>query len=536
LSRTSYIDPSTLKASLLEDPTLQSNFPAYGTGNITTVYVGIRVAHLFSIDTKHKTFRISGTLQVEWLDPRLDLTGVILSGFDHLEWDSGEIWTPEVYMQDAVVDDSLDTYEYLRSLSDGTVRLDRVVHLQVICSTMSFENYPWDTQTCSMTFVPLKASAAEVKLEFFSMSGMTGIEDLSLGEWHEFTTSWDSGTTSMWYFNEHVKWPYAKGTFVMQRITFGRLYNMVLPSFLMTMMSYCGFYIAPTAAPARIALAMIAVLTTITHRASVMAVLPVVSYLVWIDIYLTINLAFNVVSVLCYAMVNFGLQCADAEKIAEEAARKKSDSHDEDGAADGHVAVQPGHDGGDPDKTQDVLHDGLWSDSAHHSRRIDLRSRHSRLSQDGPSARHRGTRTPVPRLALSPAPPISSPTAAPSTSPRRIGGSPRADHRGTGDPPRAHDRDTGGSPRALAQATGGSPRAHHRGTGDSPRTLTARSAATNGSSPRSSSHGSRREARCRMRLSSLVHVDKVMRVLYPVCYIISNAYMVGIVWDRVLLL
>jgi len=240
---------------------------------------------------------------------------------------------------------------------------------------------------------------------------MTGIEDLSLGEWHQFTTSWTSGAAEAWHFNQRVLWPWAKGTFEMQRITWGRLYNMVLPSVLMTIMSYSGFWINPAAAPARIGLAMIAVLATITHRASVMAVLPVVSYLVWIDVYITINLAFNVVAVLCYALVNFGLQCEAAEKRAEDAARKKSDG--EDRSADGHAAHPPGHDGGDPDMTEDGL------DAAHHE-------------------------------------------------------------------------------------------------------------------PRAARRGLRRKGACKMRLSSLVHVDVIMRVVYPICYVILNAYMLGTVWDRIM--
>merc|ERR1719293_23215 len=101
----------------------------------------------------------------------------------------------------------------------------------------------------------------------------------------------------------------------------------------MTVLSYCGYWINPAAAPGRVALAMIAVLATIAHRGSVMHHFPAVSYMIWADSYIIMNLGFGFIAVICYAAVNFGMQCHTAEAMAEDAARKKSD--DGLGATDG---------------------------------------------------------------------------------------------------------------------------------------------------------------------------------------------------------
>jgi hypothetical protein len=338
-----------LISTLLEDPTIQINHPGYDTGSTTTVYVAVRIAHLFSIDTKTKTYKIAGILQLQWYDPRLDFSRFRVSGFDHLEWSSDTIWTPIVYLRDAVVDDSVSGVEVVQSDSAGLVGVQRLLHMTLMCSTMSFEDYPFDEQSCSMTFVPLRGGADMIKLEFMT-PGVTGFEDVSTGEWTDFQISQTTGVEDVWDFNEFVSWPYAKGTFSMKRITFGRLYNMVLPSILFTIMSYSGYYINPAAAPARVTLAMIAVLATIAHRGSVLKLLPAVSYLIWIDTYITINLGFDFIAVITYVAVNFGMQRHIAEEMAEHAARKKSD--DRLGATDG-GAAEPGIDKEDPDVAEE---------------------------------------------------------------------------------------------------------------------------------------------------------------------------------------
>jgi len=310
------------------------NHPGYSTGNVTTVSVGIRIVKLFGIDSRTKTYKIAATLELQWYDPRLDFSGFDVSGFDHLEWSSERIWTPMVYLRDAVVDDSASGMQAIQSGKNGLVRAHRLLHTTLMCSTMTFQLYPFDKQTCSMTLVPLRGDADIIRLDLLT-PGVTGIKDLTLGEWTDFVVSESAGVEDVWHFNEVVAWPYAKGTFGMKRITRGRLYNMVLPSFLMTILSYCGYWINPSAAPGRVILAMIAVLATIAHRGSVLSLLPTVSYMVWIDAYITMNLSFNVIAVISYAAVNFGLQRQAAEKRAEDAARKKSDGAS--GATDGGI-------------------------------------------------------------------------------------------------------------------------------------------------------------------------------------------------------
>jgi len=218
--------------------------------------------------------------------------------------------------------------------------------------------------------MPLKAGATSVRLEFLKPA-ITGLQNLELGEWTNFRTELSAGVTDKLLFDRDVQWPYAQFTFEMERIASSSVITSILPSALITIMSYSGYWINAAAAPGRIALAIICVLATVSHRFSVLAQLPIVSYQIWIDKYLTVNLIFTFVAVVSYAIVNFGLQHRSAEHhlahhaqfLAEVEARKKHDLESPpDREVDGQVLGQPsleredsnfkeepGEDGGDPD-------------------------------------------------------------------------------------------------------------------------------------------------------------------------------------------
>jgi len=93
----------------------------------------------------------------------------------------------------------------------------------------------------------------------------------------------------------------------------------------------------------------ISVLATLNHRASVLARIPVVSYPVWIDVYLTVNLWFNVFAVVGYACVNYGMQRRALDQKAHEARLKKDDVEAVKQSTALHADNGNGHAGGDPD-------------------------------------------------------------------------------------------------------------------------------------------------------------------------------------------
>lgn len=335
------------------------NHPGYKLREPTKVSIGLQVSHFFGVDDRTKTYRMTGTVQVQWYDGRL-LYNSTDAGFDSLRWSFDDIWTPQIYMSDHVEDfyTNSDRNFYLESLHDGTVRYEIAFSYKMLCSDMNFADFPFDSQSCKIRLRPLKNHASDVTLSFLEpgAAGLsTDLDGLELGEWTDFTVSYAGGhDLKRAHFSSTVEVSYADVLFSMRRRTGSVGLTLFLPAILVTLMSYCGYWINPAAAPARVALSVICVLVTISHRGTVLARLPRVSYALWVDSYLLMNLVFNIIAVFSYAIVNFGLQQMAAEQKVADEIHKKTDGDRAAKAADMErpQELELGMDGGADDEQE----------------------------------------------------------------------------------------------------------------------------------------------------------------------------------------
>lgn len=76
-----------------------------------------------------------------------------------------------------------------------------------------------------------------------------------------------------------------------------------MPSVILVILSWCSFWIAPDAIPARISLSITTILSTLLLSGSVNSQMPKVSYLKAIDVFLLGNFAFIFISLMEYVVV-----------------------------------------------------------------------------------------------------------------------------------------------------------------------------------------------------------------------------------------
>ena len=85
------------------------------------------------------------------------------------------------------------------------------------------------------------------------------------------------------------------------------IYTIIL-AILFVVVSYCGFWIAPAAAPARVALALICLLTAHNHYTHTIKESPPVTYSVWMWDFLFGCLIFETLTIIEYGFVNYGMK------------------------------------------------------------------------------------------------------------------------------------------------------------------------------------------------------------------------------------
>ncbi|XP_069122171.1 uncharacterized protein [Argopecten irradians] len=110
---------------------------------------GLSILTINGLDNAAQQFSVTGWLTVEWEDERLSWTPGKKYDADHVYSTFGEIWIPELFVDNSVEDVSVlyDENLFLRVRHSGMVSLDypRIFHTTCNVDVTSF---PFDTQTC----------------------------------------------------------------------------------------------------------------------------------------------------------------------------------------------------------------------------------------------------------------------------------------------------------------------------------------------------------------------------------------------------
>ncbi|XP_060068128.1 neuronal acetylcholine receptor subunit beta-2-like [Ylistrum balloti] len=110
---------------------------------------GLSILTINGLDNTAQQFSVTGWLTVEWEDERLSWTPDAKYDTDHVYSTFGEIWIPELFIDNSVEDVSVlyDENLFLRVSHTGRVDLDypRIFHTTCHIDVTSF---PFDTQTC----------------------------------------------------------------------------------------------------------------------------------------------------------------------------------------------------------------------------------------------------------------------------------------------------------------------------------------------------------------------------------------------------
>eukprot|EP00754_Rhynchopus_humris_P024509 Rhum_TRINITY_DN14896_c0_g1::Rhum_TRINITY_DN14896_c0_g1_i2::g.125086::m.125086 len=292
----------SLKAPNNADPSL-GPLEVKVTGTITKVN---------ELSTKQQTFKLNMYFRQQWVDPRLawnpeDFCNTTLIP----DLPSHQLWVPDSFFADSNEIHSPDSEEYVRITNDGGVLWSKRIVLNLFCS-MDFVWYPFDEQNCQSTIesyaygpdtmkyvIPLETDRFSKSIEFLNDNPRVGtvasyVLDVPTSKVGVRTIGNNSFSSVefVWMFRRK------KGRFIVTAMS---------QLWLVVAMSFMGCFVSVDAAPARVAISLISVLTCINILSRLTADVPVVPYITAMDVMYLITIVFVVSNVAEYCGANYML-------------------------------------------------------------------------------------------------------------------------------------------------------------------------------------------------------------------------------------
>ena len=242
----------------------------------TRVYVGLYILDISQINDVEQSMTADFAVRVGWHDPRLatDEPGVRTFKVD-------EIWHPRLMVFNARR--LWKTWpEVFQVDEDGNVQY-RQRYYGTLTARLDLHDFPFDRNTIMVRF--LAAGYSTDELELIIDESVTGrapdfsLVDASVGEG-------TAVTGSFFFAPSGTELPSLSYEFEVRRHTAYYLWKIILPLTIIVFMSWLVFWIDPTQFGPQIGLAATAVLTLIAYRFLLGQLVPRISYLTRLDIFI----------------------------------------------------------------------------------------------------------------------------------------------------------------------------------------------------------------------------------------------------------
>lgn len=302
-------------------PDFEENYP-------TSVSVQIHVLNFNSLTEIAMEYSLSMFLRLKWTDRRLMWDDTKIN--EPLEVDpklASRIWTPDVYFINekvAIVHDVLMTNKLMHIYHNGTVRTSTKISMSLNCD-MHLARYPRDEQICSIYAGIYSYSKENVVLKWHSTNPLFLRPTLILPRFsvkgYDTKDCFGSGS---YFKEEHIVGEHfscLRADFLLQREFGYYVVQVYIPCTLVVVLSWISFWIDIDAAAARVSIGLLTVLAIMTQSSGEKTVVPKVSYVTALDIWMVMSLLFTSMALLEYSLVN--IQCQKHKNLMESEGREK---------------------------------------------------------------------------------------------------------------------------------------------------------------------------------------------------------------------
>jgi hypothetical protein len=275
--------------------------PALNTSLPVIISTALRINLLFNVDSKEETFQLDLFVNEYWTDPRLAYDPSKFPLLNTLRIPVRYTpWLPDTFFFNAVkclpiVDSSLT----LSEAGDGGIFWSRHQSC-TFHSSFDLLSFPFDSQVLAVRRTSFSYSDTELRVVFLSATGWRPDPQ------YDFTNSlWDfnyafSNTSTLVFIETHSANAYLSLT----RKSMSYILKMILPMFMLVLLSTLSYAIDPNVPPARVGFSVALILSIVTFNLVVSQDLPKINYATLIDWYVWYCFLFVVSALGEYAYVN----------------------------------------------------------------------------------------------------------------------------------------------------------------------------------------------------------------------------------------
>ncbi|KAL3307432.1 hypothetical protein Ciccas_014052 [Cichlidogyrus casuarinus] len=272
----------------------------------TLVRVNILIMALFSIDVRTMDYKMDMYLRQRWVESRLAWnTMAKFSGYNSSIVTpklKESLWLPDLFFRngkEGYLHKMTQPNYLLRLKPDGDILYSQKITMKFSCQ-MYLQTFPMDTQKCTINIGSYAYTSSELKF-YWQEEKAIEVRDLQIAEflspryYNNTDCTKDSRTTTGEYSCLRVD-------FELKRQIGYYLATTYIPNSLVITVSWLSFWVDVDAAPARVPLGLLSLLAILTQAASVSSVLPRVSYIKAIDVWLIFSIVFVIGVLVEYAI------------------------------------------------------------------------------------------------------------------------------------------------------------------------------------------------------------------------------------------
>jgi len=297
----------------------------------TVVDVQLRLLQVSDIDQKLGIVSVSGFLHTWWTDLRLAYNGSCVAYIAFNGEDTKAIWSPDLYIDNLVRRTASGFPASINIDPMGNVQKTEQVKLDVK-NALDLGKLPYDKHTAKIVLASYSQDISAIRVRARggelgpSVSGV-GIKasPMKNNVWEFAENARTQGFETPGDVTVSYEWDYLRLSFPFERKPKFLIDQVIVPAILFLLVSYIQFWVDPTLAPARAALAVIPVLIMRTLSDSVYRTLPEGSQQMWLTDNLSVLTFLCVIAAVEFGAVEFSLVQERSRARKHEGLKKSGD-------------------------------------------------------------------------------------------------------------------------------------------------------------------------------------------------------------------
>ncbi|XP_070534635.1 neuronal acetylcholine receptor subunit alpha-2-like [Ptychodera flava] len=217
--------------------------PVDNRSDVVDVYLEFAIVKVADVEEKNKYVKINSIIKQTWIDKRLSWNPSSHSGITKILVPSDLVWFPRVFLRNAFDGEVTPPPPPLYHVfSNGTVILISISQFDSHCY-LDMQYFPWDRQTCYLRFASTTYYSDEVRLNVQENLTVKEVVQYRNYEWKI------TGISSVVEVHKNKVDLAFESVAVygleMERVPLYYLMNIVFPSSMMFLLSFCVFWLPP---------------------------------------------------------------------------------------------------------------------------------------------------------------------------------------------------------------------------------------------------------------------------------------------------